>query len=89
MRGKSILFSIISIITYVGVIFGIVMIVKTQFLLGLVGLLLFIIPVSFQKKAISEAGGKVDGFIAKFGVPIIAAIIGLVAIMAVAFWINL
>ena len=48
MRGKSILFSIISIIMYVGVIFGIVMIVKTQFLLGLVGLLLFIIPVFFQ-----------------------------------------
>ena len=50
MRWKSIFLSILSIVTFVGVMFGLVFIFKTNALLALPGLLLFGIPVAIRAK---------------------------------------
>ena len=88
MSKKSILFSILSILLFVASIFAIVFVFKTQFLLGIVSILLLFIPAFLQRKAIEEASGTVDKFIAKYVVLILAVVIGLIAIMALAFWIK-
>ena len=88
MSIKSILLSILSIVLFVAVVFGIVLLIKTQFLFAIFGLFLFIIPVIVRAKAIDAASGKIDHAIAKFGVPAISVAIGFIAIMAVAFWIQ-
>lgn len=89
MSGKSVFLSILSIVLFAGVIFALIMLFKTQPLLALPGLLLFIIPVAIRNKALDAANGKIDGAIAKYGVPILAVVLTLVAIMAMAFWIQL
>ena len=89
MSGKSIFLSILSLILFVGVIFALVMIFKTQPILILPGFLLFIIPVAVRNKASDAAQGKFDELFAKYVVPALAVVLSLVAIMAVAFWIQL
>ena len=88
MSGKSIFLSFLAIILFAGVIFALVMLIKTQPLLALPGLLLFIIPVALRNKAMDASKGKMDELLAKYLVPILSVIIGFVAIMAVAFWIQ-
>ena len=80
MSGKSILFSILSLITFIGVIFAIVFMFKAHFMLGLVGLALIFIPITLNRKAASEASGKIDEWLAKYIVPVLA-LIGVVFIV--------
>ena len=88
MSGKSILFSILSLVTLVLVIFGDVMLFKTNIAFGFLGILLLLIPAMFQRKALSEANGGFDKILAKFIVPILAVLAVFGAIMAIAFWIQ-
>ena len=89
MSGKSIFLSILAVILFGGVVFALIMLFKTQALFVLPGLLLFIIPVAVRNKAMDASRGKADEFIAKILVPILAVLIAFLAIMAIAFWINM
>ena len=80
MSLKSVLLSILALITFIGVIFAIVFMFKAHFMLGLVGLALIFIPITLNRKAISEASGKIDEWFAKFIIPAIA-LIGVVFIV--------
>ncbi|MBO4285932.1 MAG: hypothetical protein J5880_01205 [Bacilli bacterium] len=88
MNGKSILFSILSLVTVVLVVLGDVMLFKTNIAFGFLGILLLFIPAFFQRKALSEANGGFDLVFAKFIVPALAVLIVFGAIMAIAFWIQ-
>ena len=90
MNGKSIFFSILSLITLIIVIFGIAFLFKsTNIAFGFLGILLLFIPALFQRKALTEADGGFDKVFAKFVLPILAVVIALIAILSVAFWIQL
>lgn len=54
--------------------------------MALLGLLLFIIPVSIRNKALDESRGGFDKVFAKYGVPVLAVIITLAAILSLALW---
>ena len=86
MSGKSIFLSILAIVLFGGVLAALIMIFKTQALLVLPGLLLFIIPVTVRNKALDCARGKVDTFMAKILVPILAVVLTFGTIFGVAFW---
>lgn len=88
MNGKSILFSILSLVTVVLVVLGDVMLFKTNIAFGFLGILLLFIPAFFQRKALSEANGGFDLIFAKFIVPALAVLAVFGAIMAIAFWIQ-
>ena len=88
MSGKSILFSILAVLLFGAVLFGIIFIFKTSIVAGIFSLLLLALPVMLQRKAIDAADGTVDKYFAKFGVPLLAAVIGLVAIMSIMYWIS-
>ena len=88
MSGKSIRFSIYSIILFVGAVLGIIYIFKFNFLMGLVGIVLLFVPAYVQRKALGEASGKFDTILAKYIVPALAIVITLLAIMSLAIWIQ-
>ncbi len=88
MNFKSIRFSIYSLVLFVGLIFGIVFLFKFNILIGFAGIVLLLIPAKLQRIAIDEANGKVDKFIAKYLVLILAVAISFLAIMSVAFWMK-
>ena len=87
MSGKSLFLSFLSFVTFVGVILAIIYIFKVHFLMAILGLLLFAIPVTIRNKAVDESRGKVDNFIAKYLVPILAVLATLTAILSLALWI--
>lgn len=88
MSGKSILYSILSILLFVGVVFAIVFLFKFHFLLGIAGFVLLIIPELVRRKAISASYGFFDKLIAKFVVPVLFVAGAFLAIMAIGFWIQ-
>ena len=89
MSGKSILYSFLSVLLFVAAIFGIVFLFKFAIVAGIPGILLLFFPVILQRKALDEASGIIDKFIAKFVVPALFLVLAFVAIMSVAFWIEL
>lgn len=88
MSGKSIFLSILAVLLFGAVLFGIIFIFKTSIVAGIFSLLLIALPVMLQRKAIDAADGTVDKYFAKFGVPLLAAAIGLIAILTITFWIS-
>lgn len=88
MNWKSIALSILSLILFAAVMFGIVNIFKYNILFGFLGILLLMIPAGLQRKALDEASGTFDRVFAKFIVPALAVAIGLFFIMAIALWMN-
>ena len=88
MSWKSIGLSILSLILFAAVMFGIVNIFKYNILFGFLGILLLMIPAGLQRKALDEASGTFDRVFAKFIVPALAVAIGLFFIMAIALWMN-
>ena len=89
MSGKSILLSILSIVLFVAAIFGIVFLFKFSIIAGIPGIVLLVIPVIVQRKAVSEANGLLDKLFAKFIVPVLFLVLAFLAIMSVAFWIQI
>lgn len=80
MSFKSILLSVLSALLFLGVVVGEIFLFQSQFILGFVGLLLFIIPIKINRKAVEESNGLLDKLIACFAVPV-AILIGIVFIV--------
>ena len=89
MSGKSIRFSIYSIILFAAILVGIIFLFKFHFLVGIAGVVLLIFPVKLQRIALDESSGTLDKIIAKYVVPILAVVITFFAIMSIALWIKL
>lgn len=86
MSGKSIILSILSAILFLGFIVVEIFLFRNQFILGFIGLLLFIIPIRLNAKANEESNGLVDKLIARFAVPV-AILIGIIFIvLAFTLW---
>ena len=80
MNIKSIIFSILSVVLFVGITIGVVFLFKVQFIVGILSILLFGIPIKLDKMAVDAADGHIDNALAKFGVPILS-LIGIVFIV--------
>ena len=89
MSLKSIIYSIISVLFFGAVIVGIVFLFKFSIIAGIAGIVLLIFPAMLQRKALHEAEGIIDKFIAKFVVPVLFVVLGFLSIMAIGFWITL
>jgi len=87
MSGKSIRFSIYSIVLFALAVLGIIYIFKFNILMGIAGVVLLVFPVMIQRKALDEASGNFDKILAKYIVPVLAIVITLLAIMSLALWI--
>ena len=88
MSKKSIFLSILAILTFAGVLLGIIYLFKFNFLMVFIGIVALLLPAFLQRKALYEASGTVDKVIAKYIVPALAVIITFLAIMALAVWIK-
>ena len=88
MSKKSIFLSLLAFILFCGVLVGIVFLFKVHFLMVLIGVVAFILPVYIQKKAIDASKGRVDKIIAKYIVPALAVVATLFTILSIAFWIK-
>ena len=76
MSWKSIRFSIYTIILYCVLLFGVAFLFSINVVLGFVGVVLWIvIPMKIRNKAVDEASGVFDKILAKYIVPIIAALL--------------
>ena len=89
MNGKSIFYSILSLVLLVAVIFADVFLFKVNIAFGFLGILLLLIPAACQRKALAEADGGFDKIFAKYILPILATALVLAAILALAFWIKI
>ena len=89
VSGKSIRFSIYSLLLTAAVLVGCVFLFKVHFLMVLIGIICLIFPAKLQRKALDEASGTVDKIIAKYVVPALAAVIMLAVILSLALWIKL
>ena len=89
MSGKSIRFSIYSIVTFAALLVGIVFLFKFNILIGFAGIVLLLIPAKLQRVALEESSGTFDKVLAKYIVPVLAVAITVLAIMSVALWIKL
>ena len=86
MSKKSLLLSILALVLYIGFIVGMVFLFKVQFILGLVGVLLLLIPLKVQRKAIEETSGKLDEIFAKYVIAILLGIAILFVILYFTMW---
>ena len=89
MNGKSVFLSFLSVVLFVGVVFAIVFLFKFMIIAGIAGIVLLIIPVIVQRKALDASTGILDKLIAKFIVPALFVVGAFLAIMGIAFWIQL
>lgn len=88
MNKKSILFSILSIVLFILIVFATVALFKMNLLLGILGIVMLIFPAILQRKALDEAEGLLDKLLAKYIVPVLIVVLGFLAIMSVGFWIQ-
>ena len=88
VSGKSIRFSLYSVLLTIAILVSCIFLFKVHFLLVLPGFVLLIFPAKLQRIALDEASGAIDKIIAKFVVPILAAAALLAVIFSVAFWIK-
>ena len=86
MSGKSIFLSILSFIIFIGVVVGVVFLFQVQFIFGLLGILLVIIPIKINRTAVEAANGPIDKFIAKFLVPILVFIALIFVVLFFTLW---
>lgn len=86
MNGKTIIYSIFAGLLYVGILVGTVFLFKVHFMLGIVGIILLLIPLKLQKKAIDEANGKLDNFFAKYVVSILVFIALVFVVLYFTMW---
>ncbi len=88
VSGKSIRFSLYSVLLTIAILIGCVFLFKAHFLLVLIGVVLLIFPAKLQRIALDEANGTIDKIIAKYVVPILAAAALLAVIFSLALWIK-
>ena len=87
MSWKSIRFSIYSIIAMGLCLVALIFLFKSNFLMGMIGVVLLVIPGMLHRKALDEAGGRFDKILAKYVVPLLAVAVGFLTIMSIALWI--
>lgn len=80
MSWKSIILSILSVITLLGVIVGVVFLFKVHIVAGIAGLLAVAVPVILNRKAVAAANGTFDKVLAKYIAPAVA-LVGIVFIV--------
>ena len=86
MSGKSIMFSLLALAFYVLVLVGVVYLFKTQFIIGFIGLIAFIIPFKIQRMALEKADGRFDKLFAKYIVPVILFILIIFVVLYFTLW---
>ena len=87
MSGKSILYSVLAILSGGGLLFLDVILFGIQTILGIIGVILtLIIPGALLTKAKNEASGVLDRILAKFIAPILIIVVGFFALMSIFFW---
>lgn len=86
MSVKSIIYSIIALILFLGIIVGDVFLFRVQIILGIAGILALALPALLSRKAISEASGVFDKVFAKYIVPIVAFVGVVFAILTFTLW---
>lgn len=75
---KSILLSILAIVIYVGLLFGAIMLFSIDIVLGIIGLVVWIVVSGiFWRKATDAADGLISGLLVKYIFPIIGALLAL------------
>lgn len=88
MSWKSIWLSILAMILFAGMLFGVVYLFMFYWVLGIIGLvLLAIFPRKLFVKAKDEARGVFDTLFAKFIAPTLAAVLGLFFILTLFLWV--
>lgn len=76
MSFKSILLSILTLVFMVGGLFGIVFLFGINVALGIVGIVAWLfIPTMMRGKALDAANGPIDRVIAKYILPVVAAVL--------------
>ena len=85
MSKKSIMFSVLAMVLFVAVLFGIVNIFKIGVLFGILSIFLLILPVTLQRKALDEANGGFDKIFAKYIVPTFAVVATIGFVMFINF----
>lgn len=88
MSGKSIFYSILSVVLYGGAIFFIATMFSQNIGFGFLSILTLLVPAFFHRSAVANADGLIDGIIAKFVVPALMVGMGIAAIFGVGFWIK-
>ena len=89
MSKKSILYSILAILSGGGMIFADILLFGIETILGIIGIVLtLILPGIFMRKAISHAEGIFDRLLAKLITPVLIIIFGGLALLAVFFWMK-
>lgn len=89
MSGKSIVYSVLAILSGGGLLFLDVVLFGIQTILGIIGIVLTaIVPGTLLRKAKNEASGVLDRILAVFIAPILIIVVGFFAIMAMFFWMN-
>ena len=86
MNGKTFIYSILAAILYIGILVGTVFLFKVHFMLGVVGVILLLIPLKLQRKAIDEANGKLDNIFAKYIVSILVFIALVFVVLYFTMW---
>lgn len=84
MSWKSILWSILSLVITIGLLFGATFLFMVNIVLGIIGIVLIIvIPQITMRKARDEATGIIDKVIAKYILPTATVILGGIAVMII------
>ena len=89
ISGKSIRFSIYSVLLTIAVLIGCVFLFKVHFLMVLIGVVCLLFPAKLQRIALDEASGTIDKVIAKYIVPALAVVAMLAVVFSLAFWIKI
>ena len=88
VSGKSIRFSIYSMLLTVAILVGLVFLFRVNFLLVIPGFVCLIFPAMLQRKALSESSGTIDKVLAKYIVPAFAGAALIALILSLALWIK-
>ena len=89
MSLKSIIFSILAVLSGGALLFVDAILFGINTLLGIGGIvLLLVVPGALLKKAKEEADGVLDSILAKFIAPALIVVVGFFAIMALFFWMK-
>ncbi len=86
MSGKSIFLSVLSFILFIGVVVISVFLFKMQFILGFLGVLLIIIPIKLNRKAVDESNGTFDKILAKYIVPVLVFVALVFVVLYFTLW---
>ena len=79
------LLSLLAVVLYAGILVGSVFLFRVQFIIGIACLILLLIPLKVQRKAIDAADGRLDAVFAKYITPAIL----LVAIIFIVLYFTL